>query len=642
MQDNLNTTDPQEMPQQSAPPQEQQSAPAQEPAAPPAPQQNFDPYTGKPQTSSAYSYAPYGYTGPKPERSGIAEIRETAHTVRGIILVAALFFMSMFIIESIGFGGLGLSVPMITAVFYIIAFWWFADKEKPMRRFDIFMTVPIFLIAASFFFNISGISRLIGVLALLVLVPLHIASISGVLPDGMLSGNIFAGFGHTVACSFTYADVPVTTLFKNRKTEKGKRAGPVIIGMLVGIPLALIFLCLYYAVDDIFKQFVNNIIEKLGISVGHIVADIIFGFVLCLLAGGWLFAFKRLKSKDGMKAEDMQKLDGTIVGTVFALVAVVQVLFVYIQLRYLFADSGNMPGGMDYADYARKGFFELTFTILISIAIIMLAIAIMRRDEKGRINLLPRISLSICILANYIIVASSVKRFMIYIDGYDLSVKRVACLWLIVIMALSFLACLIKLWVPKFKSLRYIALVMVVMVAVLGFMNIEGAVADYNVSRYIDSGCESEIDMQYLSELGPGAAPALARLVDEKTPNSDLAKSCLNQIRYQNLEKTSWRNLTLVAVRADGIYERLGIKEDYTDESYDSEYGHEWYGYDEYGYDRLGIDKYGYNRSQIGEDYPRIDYDKQTDWDYTSSQPEYSQEEYNWGDVSSTLIGDYY
>jgi|GEM_PF-2625146 len=602
MQDNPNNS---ATPQNNAAPPVSAQPPVQPPVQPPAqppaqygamPPHGYNPYMGRPQAPGSYVYAPYGYTAyPKAERSGIAEIRESAHTMRGIALVVMLFFTSMFAVECIAFGGLGLSVPMITALFYVIVFWWFSGKEQSFRKFDVIMTIPIFLVALSFFFNTNSLSYFIGVLCMMALVPLHVASISGFLPGGMLSGNPFTGFGHSVACSFQYADVPITTLVKNRKSEKSKGVGPVLIGVGIGMPLALIFLIIYYIADDIFKRFVNNIIDRLGISLGHIMLDILLGIVACLLLGGWLFAFKRLKGKSGMKAETMQKLDGTIVGTVFVLVAIVQLLFVLVQIRYLFADAGNMPDGLDYAEYARKGFFELTITIVISVIIIMLAIALMRRNETGKIAFLPRISLSVCILANYIIVASSVKRFMIYIDGYDLSVKRIACLWLISIMALSFLVCLIKLWWPSFKSLRYIAVVTVIMVAGLGFVNVDGLVADYNVNQYINSGCESKIDIVYLSELGPGAVPALARLVDEKTPKSDLARSCLNQIRYNNLD-TSWRDTTTPHISADKIYERLGIDEDYNT------------GYDEFGYDSRGRTSEWADRNGEGRTYPDMFY----------------------------------
>ena len=571
-------------PPMAQPSVQQAQQPVRPPMQPVVPPQGYNPYTGRPQAPGAYVYAPYGYaTYPKVERSGIAEIRESAHTMRGIALVVLLFFTAAFATECLAFGNLGLSVPMITAAFYAVVFWWFSDKDHSFRKFDIIMTIPIFLVALSFFFNTNSLGYFMGVLCLVVLVPLHIASISGFLPGGMLAGNPFKGFGHSVACSFQYADVPVTTLVKSRKAGK-KGLGPVLIGVGIGAPLALIFLIIYYIADDIFKRFVNNIIDRLGISIGHVLLDILLGFAICLLLGGWLFAFKRLKGKSGMKAEEMQKLDGTIVGTVFVLVAIVQLLFVFVQIRYLFADAGNMPDGLDYAEYARKGFFELTATIVISVIIIMLAIAFMRRDNKGKIAILPRVALSICILANYIIVASSVKRFMIYIDGYNLSVKRVACLWLISIMAIIFLVCLIKLWWPKFKSLRYIAVVTVVMVAGFGFMNVDNLVANYNVSQYINSGFESKIDMVYLSELGPGAAPALARLVDEKTPKSDIARSSLNQIRYHNLN-TSWRDITTTQIAADKIYERLEINENYED------------GYDDYGYDSRGRNSEWANRN---------------------------------------------
>ena len=60
-------------------------------------------------------------------------------------------------------------------------------------------------------------------------------------------------------------------------------------------------------------------------------------------------------------------MDGIITLTVLLLLDLVYVLFVAIQFKYFF--SGTLGDGYTYAEYARRGFFELLFVTLINLTV---------------------------------------------------------------------------------------------------------------------------------------------------------------------------------------------------------------------------------------------------------------------------------
>ena len=60
-------------------------------------------------------------------------------------------------------------------------------------------------------------------------------------------------------------------------------------------------------------------------------------------------------------------MDGIITLTVLLLINLVYVLFIAVQFKYFF--SGTLEDGFTYAEYARRGFFELLFVTLINLSI---------------------------------------------------------------------------------------------------------------------------------------------------------------------------------------------------------------------------------------------------------------------------------
>ena len=56
---------------------------------------------------------------------------------------------------------------------------------------------------------------------------------------------------------------------------------------------------------------------------------------------------------------------------VFNSINFVYILFVSVQFAYLFSGDGEMPFGLNHAEYARKGFFELLAVTMINLSIFL-------------------------------------------------------------------------------------------------------------------------------------------------------------------------------------------------------------------------------------------------------------------------------
>ena len=67
-------------------------------------------------------------------------------------------------------------------------------------------------------------------------------------------------------------------------------------------------------------------------------------------------------------------MDGIITLTVLLLFNIVYILFIAVQFKYFF--SGTLEDGFTYAEYARRGFFELLFVTLINLSITIAVITL--------------------------------------------------------------------------------------------------------------------------------------------------------------------------------------------------------------------------------------------------------------------------
>lgn len=194
------------------------------------------------------------------------------------------------------------------------------------------------------------------------------------------------------------------------------------------------------------------------------------------------------------------------------LLDIVYVLFCAVQLRYLFggAEAAAMAGG--WAEYARTGFFQLVAVACIDLALCVIGARWERFSAKG--GLVLRIADGLLLVLTAVILLSAARRMQLYIGAFGMSLLRLLTLWGMLVIAVGILAAAWKLIRPDFVFWRVFSGFALGTWCLLCLMNPAGLAANYNVDAYLD-GRLPEVDVWYLENLTPDAAPALQRLVDE-------------------------------------------------------------------------------------------------------------------------------
>jgi hypothetical protein len=183
-------------------------------------------------------------------------------------------------------------------------------------------------------------------------------------------------------------------------------------------------------------------------------------------------------------------------------------LFIAVQLSYLFGNVPTIPGSdMTFAEYARRGFGELTIVATLSIVLILVS------ERYGRVNGHTRTLKALTItllLAVIIILASAFYRVILYEAAYGFTVSRLYAQTYMVVLAAALLTLAMGVLTVLDTGIlfRRVFAVAILAFAVLLFWNHEAWIAAANIDRFASTG---KLDVEYIThELSANAIPVIA------------------------------------------------------------------------------------------------------------------------------------
>ena len=286
------------------------------------------------------------------------------------------------------------------------------------------------------------------------------------------------------------------------------RAISAVRAALIAIPLLLIFGSLFVSADPVFARLLADVFR---IDAAAVVSHLAVSGFVAWLVGGLLRA---TVLSDGRAWRQVPFPDGafglTEVATALGSLVALFGLFVAVQLRYFFGGSAlvQATAGMSYADYARRGFFELVTVAALVLPVLLLAHALLRRDDARTERVYRWLATALLSLLG-VIMYSGLARMWLYQSMYGLSTDRlyatVFMVWLAIVFA-WFAATVLR------GTARYFAGGVIVsgwaMLLALNVADPAGFVAHFDIAR---GARGKEVDVPYLASLGADAAPSLAR-----------------------------------------------------------------------------------------------------------------------------------
>lgn len=286
-----------------------------------------------------------------------------------------------------------------------------------------------------------------------------------------------------------------------------------LLGVVITVPCLIFLVLLLSSADSIFSHGVSDFLNSI-FEMGN--GNVLWKSLLGVVVGFYLFgfAYHLYQPVRERKNPVLPRRGGDLIVLNILLCSVLAVytLFVIIQFRYLFAGA-QLPYGLSYTDYARKGFFELLFLTAVNIGLILLTVAL-TKEKNGRWKSVTKALCSYLCAVTVILLASSFYRMWLYCSDDGLTRLRLLVFGFLIFESIGLLITFFYIAKPKFNIIAVYLVIALVYYLLLNVVPIDAVVAKSQVDRYYD---HRGYGIAYVMTLSADAAPQIARLLDAPT-----------------------------------------------------------------------------------------------------------------------------
>jgi hypothetical protein len=446
------------------------------------------------------------------------------------ILLAALA-IGLFAEMAVDGPAIGLNVPILTAA-TLVAAWLLRRRGRAPDPLDAWLPVSALVLAAFVAVRADPFVAFLDIVGAAAFTGASAAAFSGlavsrrsatavVATGAWVLEAVLAGTGRALR-----AGRPAPS---DGRRPRPAWLGPVARGLILAVPLVLIFAVLFASADPIFNRGFEDVLN-VRIDLGELPGRVIFVLAIAWLAGGLLsVAATGLSPMEraslGAAARSAAGVTERTLGTTEAIVVLVALdlivgLFVVLQLAYLFGGLDTLAAaGMKYSDYARRGYFELVAAAALAGGILVaLEYEVTRRTRPYLVLATGLVALTIVVLA------SAALRLKLYQDAYGWTELRLYVAVSIAAMAVTLSVLAVFLATNRTRWLGHaMAVIGLVSLIALNLLAPPAFVAERNLARAIDPSLvppdgEVSLDSDYLAVLPDDAIPALVAALPALKP----------------------------------------------------------------------------------------------------------------------------
>ncbi len=321
--------------------------------------------------------------------------------------------------------------------------------------------------------------------------------------------------GGTVPIIADVVDVPML------RTKGRQNVFPIFRGSLLALPLLAVFIFLLTSADLVFADYVNQVFS------GHLFKNVgewawrgvlILGFAW-LIAGGLVYAIGKRKTA----VSDKGMIEGFIevinehfslgfieTATILSFINLLFLAFVIVQFTYLFGGQINIEtNGFTYAEYARRGFFELVTVAVLTLGLILGLNWGTHRESKKQIRYFNALSTPLVGFVLIMLVAAF-YRMRLYQAEFGYTELRLYVSLFMLWLGLVFCWFLWTLWRRPERFTIGLLLAAIGFLASLNLINPDAFIIRQNFAHYQTTG---DLDADYLSTLSDDAVPKLMFLL---------------------------------------------------------------------------------------------------------------------------------
>lgn len=427
--------------------------------------------------------------------------------------------LALCVMELLIFGGFGISVPIVVITFYIGTAWQYKERGKASKVLHDILFIPIMVLAISFGLFSNPVLKFFNGILTVILMILQFGSLFGINTYERYCPKWFL---QIVPLGLVMPFQNWVTALQSAKSNeevhedqyKMQTLGKIAIGCIIGIPILFIAGSILMGADAAFEGMMNLILSNIKFDLDSIILRILVFMVLFFPLLGFFYGIThqyqiRLWPKYDIdtEGEDTKKgLDFTIAMTISTLLGLLYLLYCGAQLSYFIsAFNSILPEHFTYAEYARRGFFEMLPIACLNLGVIGgLNLFVIGKDEPKKVKCIKGYTFFF-IAFTLFIVMTALSKMAMYMGMYGLTLKRIYVTWFLILCIISLMLITLKMCKEKMKLCKSLFTVFIVMYLGLNYMNPDYQVARYNANLYKEQGIDT-VDSFYglsLSSVGP-------------------------------------------------------------------------------------------------------------------------------------------
>ena len=335
-------------------------------------------------------------------------------------------------------------------------------------------------------------------------------------------------------------DVTWSELPRGGRLEHARAAA---LGGAIAFPLLVVFGGLFASADAVFHDAVASLLNvDFGALVSH---TFTFGVVAAVAAGYFRGALLRPAPHGPVQETNGLALRAVPVVTALVLVDLLFLGFVVIQIRYLF--GGAQVVGLTYAEYARRGFFELVTVSALILPVLLAGDWLLRNEPHGHQRVF-RVVAGVLLGLLAIVMASALRRMRLYVAGYGLSEIRLYSTAFMIYLAIAFAWFAWTALRGERRRFAFGALLQgLATLGALHLVNPDVLIVRTNLARSVS---ERPFDGWYAASLSADAVPVLLEALPRLEHEARCSVSAGLLAQRRDLEHDDWRNWNLSRARA--------------------------------------------------------------------------------------------
>lgn len=334
----------------------------------------------------------------------------------------------------------------------------------------------------------------------------------------------------------------------------------VFKGLIMAVPVLIIFAVLFSQADLAFSQFIKGFVDiTISARTMQYIVLLFVAFVAALSFLSYVFFPKQSQTTlpSEQSGSEPHPGKGLEVLVFLGLISALFLVFIGFQITYLFGGEANIiSAGFTYAEYARRGFWELLMVALLSLLVLLASEKYASAEsKKDKRFLIPALVL---VAEVVVVIVSAFKRLALYIDAYGMTTLRFYVAVFIMLLLVLFILLAVKF--IRSKQEQFFAfgtlLTAVGFLIAVNVVNPDAFIARSNLEQYSQTG---KIDVVYVGNLSADAVPWKIELYKKLEGQDKETLRGLLQNQKDSLQSSSsdWQSANISRAQALRMLKRL-------------------------------------------------------------------------------------